>query len=107
MVKVKRLYNDECDEDAVDTIEDVTLDSKGVYSSLMGTLLIVMPEHKAELQLISQGHIRVCSYSNLSILISCSLYQELKNEEDFASVAICTPAVEAIENNESWSPFPT
>ena len=94
------------DEDSVDTIEAVILDSRRVYSSLIGTLVIVMHEHTAELHLINQAHVRFGKYHGLPIIIFRSLYQELKREEDYSSVAICAPSVLAMDDSGCWSPFP-
>jgi hypothetical protein len=66
---------------------------EGVYPSLIGTLVIVMHEHKAELQLISQAHGWLGRYSSVSIIICRSLYQELKREEASPSVVSCAPSV--------------
>ena len=70
MVNAKWSFGELWDEDRVDTIEAVILDSKGVYSSLIGTLVIVMHEHREELQSIHQAHVRFGRYHGLSIIIS-------------------------------------
>ncbi len=105
MVNAKWPVGELWDEDSVDTIEAVILDSKGVYSSLIRALVIVMHEHRAELQLINQAHVRFGSYHGLSIIIFRSLYQELKREEDYSSVAICAASV-SMQENGCWSPIP-
>ena len=98
------------DEDTVDTVEAVTLGAKGVYSSLIGTLVIILHKHRAELQLINAAHVRLNAYSNLSVIICRSLYQDSQSEGEFSSPAHCAPAIvvmsQIVQLNGPWSPIP-
>ena len=101
------------DQDAVDFVEAVNLGAKGVYASLIGTLVIILHKHKAELQLINYAHVRLNAYSDLSVIICRSLHQD-SSEEEFSEQnlpAHCAPAIVVMsqigQQNGSWSPAPT
>ncbi len=79
------------DEDTVDTIEAVNLGAKGVYSSLIGTLLIVLHTHKAELLSISGAHVRSHAYSDSRVIICRSLFQD-SNSESSCPRCACPPS---------------
>jgi hypothetical protein len=81
------------DEDTVDTVEALILGTKGVYSSLIGTLVIILHKHRAELQLINAEHVRLNAYSNLPVIVCRSLYQDSQSEGEFSSPAHCAPAI--------------
>ncbi len=101
------------DEDAVDTVEAVNLGAKGVYASLIDTLVIILHKHKAALQLINQAHVRLSAYSGLSVIVCRSLHQDSSEEEFFEQnlPAHCAPAIVVMsqigQQNGSWSPAPT
>ncbi len=98
------------EEDIVDTVEALILGTKGAYSSLIGTLVIILHKHKAELQLINAAHVRLNAYSQLPVIVCRSLYQDSENGDEFSSPTRCAPAIVVmshIENkNGPWSPFP-
>ena len=94
------------DDDTVDTVEAVSLGAKGAYASLIGTLVIVLHQHRAELQLINSAHVRSHQYRNLSAIVCRSLFQESQSEEEFSSPANCAPAIMVMEPSGSWSPGP-
>ncbi len=106
MVNIKWSVIAERDDESVDTIEAVMLTSKGVYASLIGTLVIILHSHTAELQCITAEHVRLGSYRHLSIIICRSLYQDSQSEEAISSVAVCAPAIVAMDPNGPWSPIP-
>ncbi len=63
------------DDDTVDTIEAVSLGARGVYASLIGTLVIILHKHRAELQLINAAHVLFNAYSHLSAIVCLCLFQ--------------------------------
>ena len=109
MVNIKWSGDDEWDEEIVDTVEAIILQTRGVYSSLIGTLVIVLHEHTAELQLITQSHVTLHEYSQLPIIICRSLYHEFKQEPASPSLMHCAPSetVDSMTENGCWSPYPT
>ena len=98
------------DEDTVDTVETVTLGAKGVYPSLVGTLVIILHKHRAELQLMNTAHVRLKAYSNLSVIICRRLYHDSQSEGEFSIPAHCAPALVVMSliagKNGPWSPIP-
>ena len=89
------------DDDTVDTIEAVNLGNKCAYSSLIGTLVIVLHHDRAELQVINAAHVRLHAYNNLSVIICRSLCQDSQSEEEFSSPAVCAPAIVVMDPNSS------
>ena len=68
--------------------------------------MIILRSHTAELQCITAEYVRLGSYRHLSIIFCRSLYQDSQSEEAISSIAICAPAIVAMDPNGSWSPIP-
>ncbi len=106
LVNVRWSFDDEEDNDFIDTIEAVTLGPKGVYPSLIGTLVIVIHEENARLITVNQAHVAFRSFSKLPILICRCLFQELEGRSSSPAV-VCAPAkVVVMAENTPWNPWP-
>ena len=94
------------DDDTMDKVEAVSLGAQGAYASVIGTLVIILHKHRAELQLINSAHVRLHAYSNVSAIVCRGLFQESQSEEEFSSPANWAPAIFVMAMNGPWSPVP-
>ncbi len=106
LVNVKWSLNDEENEDFVDSIEAVILGPRGVYASLIGTLVIVIHDGQANLLTINQAHVTLRAFAGMPMMICYCLYQDLKGREACSSPVVCAPAVAHNMDNDSWTPVP-
>ena len=89
MVNLKWSGDDEWGDGIIDTVEAITLGSRGVYSSLIGTLVVIIHDDHADLQIVLPSHVVLGSFCNVQIIICHCLYEELKSEESLLSVVSC------------------
>ena len=93
MVNIKWPADDEWGEDIIDTIEAVTLGPKGVYLSLIGTLVIIIHEDRAELRIIHKAHVLCNCFCNMSLILCHCLFAQIKGEQALPSLVNCAPSV--------------